>query len=369
MAGLTNPPLISGASPRPTSSTGTSQPLTTPEPRPEVRPEPQPQQQPPPPEPTRAAVEAEPATPLPGVKLVLEAAYDPTSPPRLKGRIAAAGQDEELARWNVGGNSDPTYISSRSTYHPGARVVVDVDLKSGGLPKRAAIDRRTGRPTRGRPSQHSVLAHARKWGYWEFRICFEGALRKLPTDHGQTLLRLRVAADGRVTRSKLLKSELADAEAAKCLEDAARNYRAFSPAPGRQLELELSVKLWPGDAPLPALGLSDEQLEIHRKENPGSISAAAFLAALAPAQPQLEACYARGVQRDPALWGRVLLEIQVLAAGGTPKVRERGSRFPDRKVVRCLRRELRKLSFPAPEGGAVTRMLGLRLGAPPEPSE
>jgi len=303
------------------------------------------------------------------VKLLLETPYDPARPPRPKGRIAAAGQDEELARWNVGGRSDPDYVSSRSGYHPGARVVVDIELKSGGLPKLAPIDRRTGRPTRGRPSEHSVLAHARKWGYWEFRMCFEAALRKLPTDHGQTKLRLRVAADGRVTRSRLVKTELADAEAAQCLERAALNYRDFTPAPGRRLDLELSIKLWPGDAPLPPLGFGPEQLEQHLKANPGSISSELFRTAIEPAISQLEACYAKGVQRDAALWGRVLLEVQVLAGGGTAKVRENGSQFPDRKVVRCIRRELRRLSFPAPNGGAVTRMLGLRLGEPPRGAE
>src|SRR5690606_34298486 len=87
--------------------------------------------------PDPALAEPEPEERLRSVKLEVEAPYDPQSPPRHKGRIAAAGQDEELARWNVGGNSDPDYVSSRSGYHPGARVVVDVDLKSGGLPKLA----------------------------------------------------------------------------------------------------------------------------------------------------------------------------------------------------------------------------------------
>lgn len=316
--------------------------------------------------PTETADVPVPDAPVPDVPVKLEAPYTPVAVPRQKGRVAAAGEDEELARWNIGGNADPNYPSNRSGFHPGARVVVDVDIKSRGLPKRPPVDRRTGRSRRNAPSEHGVLAHARKWGYWDFRICFESALRKNPLDHGQTKLRMRIAPGGKVSRVKLLSSDLEDKDAARCLEEQVANYRDFSPAPGRTVNLELSIKLWPGDAPLPAVSITDEAaVKKFHEANPGKIPDADFVGTVGNALDDIRRCYASGLERDPSLWGRILLEVQIPPEGGVAKVRQNGSQFPDRKVVRCVRRALRGQEFPSPEGGRTTRMIGLRLGQPP----
>ncbi len=62
--------------------------------------------------------------------------------PRKSGRIQAAGEDEVLAQWNVGGTGDPAFVSNRSGYHPGARVIVDTRQGAVLVPKRAI--KRTG---------------------------------------------------------------------------------------------------------------------------------------------------------------------------------------------------------------------------------
>ncbi|MBX3181773.1 MAG: AgmX/PglI C-terminal domain-containing protein [Polyangiaceae bacterium] len=311
-------------------------------------------------EPALGAVTPEPEPPLPEIEWVVEPPHLPGARPRPEGRVAAAGHDEDLARWNLGGVSDPDYPSSRANYHPGARVVVDVAQVTGGLPKTAP----RGQGPR-KPSEQGLLAHARKWGYWPFRICFEAAVRRTPTAHGQTKLRLVLNAAGKVVHSELLGSALDD-EAAACLAQAARDYRPFSPAPGRRVQLELSVKLWPGDAPLPFLAESEQRAAL-ASENPGQLSAEALLAASEPALAASRRCFAEGVQRDPALWGRLQLELQILPRGGVAKVRQSDSRFPDPKVVRCVRRAFREVQYPAPDGGRVTWMLGLRLPARPAP--
>jgi hypothetical protein len=51
--------------------------------------------------------------------------YPVDARPRAADPTQAAADDEELARWNVGGSSDPNSISSQASYHPGTRVVVD----------------------------------------------------------------------------------------------------------------------------------------------------------------------------------------------------------------------------------------------------
>ena len=96
--------------------------------------------------------------------------------PRLPGAVQAAVHDELLARWNVGGTGDPTFISNRSNYHPGARVVVDTTVVAGRLPVRSRHGRR-----RGVLSQQGLLAQSRTQGYWPFRLCFEDGLRRQQT--------------------------------------------------------------------------------------------------------------------------------------------------------------------------------------------
>ncbi len=311
-------------------------------------------------EPALSAPTPEPEPALPEIELIVESPHLPGARPRPEGRVAAAGHDEDLARWNLGGQSDPDYPSSRPSYHPGARVVVDIAQVTGGLPKTAP---RGAGPRK--PSEQGLLAHARKWGYWPLRICFEAAVRRAPTAHGQTKLRLALDAAGKVTQSALLESALDD-EAAACLLQAARDYRPFSPAPGRRVQLELSVKLWPGDAPLPFLAELEQRTAL-ASENPGQLSAEALLTASEPALTASRRCFAQGVQRDPMLWGRLQLELQILPRGGVAKVRQSDSHFPDPKVVRCVKRAFRSVEYPLPEGGRVTWMLGLRLPKRPAP--
>jgi hypothetical protein len=273
----------------------------------------------------------------------------PSRRSRAEGRIVAATQDEELARWNLGGCSDPAHASNRPGYHPAPRVRVDVELLSGSLPSHA----RTG------PSRDRLLAHARSHGYWPFRLCYEDGLRADPKLEGRTSLRMTLAAAGTVKSVRVVHTELASQRVAECLGLQAHKL-VFEPPPGRRVTLEVGVSLWPGDAPVPALlGASEDR--------PPTLDLDAAAALINARRGDLVACYLRGLQEDPRLWGRIELLIELDGQGAVSRTSEQTSRFPDRRVVTCLGRAIREVSFQAVRGAGAGRFVyAVRLGSPPE---
>lgn len=296
-------------------------------------------------------LEAPPPQPSPPARVEPERPYKTFQRPRAQGPVLAAGEDETLARWNLGGTGDPDFISNRPGFHPGARVVVDTELIAGQLPAKSGPGL----------SQRGLLAQSRSRGYWPLRLCYEDALRRDAELSGETRLRISIARSGKVTRATLLKTAL-DTEAGRCLTLAAENL-SYEPGPAAGVvAVELSVKFWRGDAPLPAIGPAPGVLF----ENPGRLEASSVADAIASAVPAVESCYAHGLERDPDLWGRLGLRIDLDADGAIESVHEEESRFPDRQVTACVVAELSQLVFPAPAGGPLSFVQAFRLGAPPE---
>ena len=311
--------------------------------------------------PSAGAVQAEPApTPVApaapsgaSLAFVAEPPFRLFERPRPPGAVHAAVLDETLARWNVGGTGDPSYISNRPGYHPGARVVVDAKVLSGNLPKR-------GR--RGVLSEQSVLAEARKRGYWPYRLCFEDGLRLDQKLSGQTIVRLSIGSSGRVVATRLVQTKLKDENVARCLAERTGDLE-FAPRPSRRVDVELSIKLWPGDAPVALVGPPDGT----PFDNPGILDSEAAARALAQCEPSLRACYQQGVERDAELWGRIQFRIDQAADGRVQKVAEDESRFPDRQVVDCMVNVIQTQPLPAPKGGELTFVFAVRLGSMPAP--
>jgi hypothetical protein len=294
---------------------------------------------------------------LPSIEV--EAPYRLWERPRERGDVYAAGRDEELARWNVGGTRDPAFISSRPGYHPGARVQVDAEAMGTRLPERAPRDRRTGRALRVLTAS-ALLAHLRKYGYWPYRLCFEEGLRKDQALKGETILRADVDSNGRVVSARLLGTKLSIPSVAECL---SRKTLALQvPAPGRSLRVKVGIKLWPGDAPVPSIGPPDGAA----LENSGRIDIAVVRTATSAITGEIAACYAAALERDPGLWGRIELRIDLDERGRVRKVAENESRFPAREVVSCAAASLQKVAFPRPSDGPISVVYAIRLGQPPE---
>ncbi len=302
------------------------------------------------------------SAPPPIERIGIEAPHRLYERPRLRGQVAAAGADETLARWNVGGTGDPEFKSNRAGYHPGARVRVDTQVLRGRLPKRLRRNRRTGRYPKVL-SHRSLLARSRKYGYWPFRLCFEDGLRENQRLKGKTVLRVVINGRGRVSSARLASSKLKDSVAVECLRDRARELKYPPPPRGRSIIVRLTVALWPGDAPVSRTGPPRGE----SFENPGKVDKRALAKSLAALVPGVAECYAQGLARDPGLWGRIALRLDLSERGKLGRVTEHESRFPDRKVSRCVRRLAGKIRLPAPEQGEVSLVVAFRLGQPPEP--
>ncbi len=308
------------------------------------------------------------APPVPTPTVEVETPYKLYERPRPQGTVYAAGRDQILARWNVGGTGDPSFISNHPGYHPWPRVRVDTKILRGHLPRRAPFDRRTGH-RRHVLSVARVQAEARANGYWKFRLCSEAGLRRDQKMHGQTILRLSITARGHVMHAHLVKSKLKDAEVAKCLRHALHKL-TFKPAPRHRVDVQLSVKLWPGDAPVPRDGPPHDY---KATDNPGELDVHAIQKATTDVPDAARACYRSALERDPHLWGRIELRVDLDKRGRVRHVAEDESRFPDRSVVRCVVQALDKCHFHAAKGGALSFVYALRLGRlaplPAKPAE
>ncbi|HVU05253.1 MAG TPA: AgmX/PglI C-terminal domain-containing protein [Polyangiaceae bacterium] len=270
--------------------------------------------------------------------------------PRSEGAVQAAVEDEALARWNVGGSSDPDCASNRRGFHVAPRVKVDIDVREGRLPAKSA--------KQGELSELAVLAQTRNRGYWPLRLCYQEGLRAAPKLAGKTAVHMTIGRSGHVAHARLLTTELRDHEVATCV--ASRlGALSFAPAPRRRVEVDVTVDLNPGDAVLP---------DTCTAEDPESVPDAvpsALQDALEARLPALESCYAAGLERDPALWGRIAFELDVAPDGRVRKVGQHDSRFPDTGVVACGARALEGLGLPSPAEGGTRLVWGVRFGQAP----
>lgn len=273
----------------------------------------------------------------------IESPYLPGGPARPSGVVAASAFDEELARWNVGGSSDPSHPSNRAKYHPAPRVVVSLGATAN--PKRAE---------KAEALRLAWLLEARSNGYWPFRSCFEIGLRRRADLSGKVRLRLRVTTRGSVSQARLLSRELPDPDVDACLARVARNL-TFKRTPRRALDLDLNVELWPGDAPLPSrVNATGAPLDL-----------APLAKALSADASPLAACCANATRNDPKLWGRVALSIRTDSSGKVLSAREQESRFPDAGAVACMARALDGVQALPTHGKALEFVWAVRCGEPP----
>ncbi len=285
--------------------------------------------------------------------LTFELPYPMDARPRSDNPEQAATDDEELARWNVGGSADPNSPSSRASYHPGTRVVVDTrqaKLRPGAV---------RGPAPRGLTLER-VRAQARSHGYWPFRLCFEAGQHDKKGSGGETRVAFTIGSHGRVRAARLLDSELGNPSSAACLVREVLKLE-FSPRPTRALAMVASIKIWPGDADLP---------EVSATPRGGAAPGGAFDAELMRArvlgkQAELEACFAEARRSDPKLWGRLALSVILEVDGQVHRVSEVESHFPSPSATRCAQVLIAALQFPSVNGKPFSFVVPLRLSPDP----
>lgn len=291
-------------------------------------------------EPVRAEPSpAVPPSPLPSV--VIEPPYSALGHRRLATEMLTLGRDEELMQWALGGTADPEHPSNRPGYHPATRVVVDLELLS--------------RAPKG--STRRLLATARSSGYWPFRACFEAAQRLSPKTERSARVRLTLSARGKALAGRSI-GPASDRDYAHCVLERVRALD-FSPGFLRKLDVEISLKQWPGHAPLPPHapdGAAAPRLpEVAR-------------ASLESLTPTLGACYQTGLSADSKLWGRLALRLKLGEGGAVQEAAQVETRFPNAAVVDCARQAL--LGARLGDCGVGELTFAVRFGAqgaPPAP--
>lgn len=292
------------------------------------------------PEPPPPAPEVEPE-PEPSVRVAIEPPYSPLGHPRLGTEMATLERDEELFQWALGGSSAPQHPGNRPGYHPATRVVVDVRLLS-----RAPVG-----------STKRVERIARSSGYWPLRACFEQAQRLSPRSERAARVRLSLGATGKLLGARLMEAP-AEREYGRCVLERLRKLD-FTPGFSRKLDVEISVKQWPGHAPVPPRAPEDA---------PRLRASDALRASLEALRPALGACYRARLERDRGLWGRLALRLELDGDASVRGAREVETRFPDPAMVECARQAVLGARLAPSESRELT--LGLRFaqgvaGAPP----
>ena len=269
--------------------------------------------------------------------------------PRAQDPLQAAAEDEELARWDAGGSSDPNSVPSQASYHPGTRVVVDA----------RAAKRRPGAPALPAPrglTYDRVQAQARSHGYWPFRLCFELGQRDKKSSGGETRVAFTIGTRGKVTAARLLDSKLGNPASAACLVRELLKLE-FTPAPANKLRMVASIRIYPGDAELPVVPDPAVVASLPRAE----FDPEAMRARVTAKQIELDACFAEARRADPARWGRLALSVVLEMDGSVHRVTEVESHFPNAAATRCAQVLVSSVIFPSVNGKPFSFVVPLRI--------
>ena len=289
-----------------------------------------------------------PAHPPLSAQISVDLPYPADARPRAQDPAQAAAEDEELARWNIGGSSDPSSISSRASFHPGTRVVVDT----------RPAKRRAGAPPLPAPrglTHQRVQAQARSRGYWPFRLCFERGQRDKKSSGGETRVAFSIGTRGKVSAARLLDSKLENATAACMVRELSK--LEFTPAPASKLRMVASIQVYPGDVELPVV----PDIALVAALPRGEFDPEAMRARVIEKQVELDACFGEAQRADPALWGRLALSIILEMDGSVHRVSEVESHFPNAAVTRCAQALVSSVIFPSVNGKPFIFVLPLRL--------
>jgi hypothetical protein len=270
----------------------------------------------------------------PRVRVVLEAPHKLGRAPTPASREAYLAGVLEARRWNDGGIGDPPPELPPPEGHPDPRVIVDVER------------------TRGSHKARTLEREARKSHWISMVRCYRLGAYKDPELSGVTRARIEVRRDGKVTGARLLATELDDRAVALCMVKKLRELRFPTARSGSTAWL--SMRIGPGDDPLPP---PDDQL----LPGSGELSVDAMKQGVESGLGAFETCYRDALGYAPALWGRIVLRLHVSERGVLDEAFEGGSRFPDKRMLQCVLRAARKLSFERPKGGDLRFLAPIRF--------
>ena len=266
--------------------------------------------------------------------VVFEAPYKLGARYVLRSEADAKLEAEAIARWNEGGRA--------RSWHPQPRVIVDNVRVKGAI------------------SGAAVLKTARAQGYWPIRRCYDPALPDKPDLRGGVSVKITIDGSGRATQTVVVgQPSLSDRQVVECIRNGLRGFKY--PASRRATsDVTLDVTVGPGDALM------------KRVENPAVTAGAgdmdypvvqALVARHAGAD--VIRCYSDAARREPGLWGRLVLRLDVAPNGAVRDIVEIDSTFPDSATTKCAIDAIRKIGFPPPTNGNIRIVVPIRFGSPP----
>src|SRR5690606_33141286 len=195
-----------------------------------------------------------------------------------------------------------------------------------------------------------VLVFARKYHWIEIVRCYRLGAYKDPYLRGWTRARVKIAASGKVTESKMLETELDDENVARCMVERLASH-TFPPGAAT---VTFAMRVGPGDEPMPP----PDDLIVPGE---GELPLEAMTAGVEAGREAFEACYRAAFAYAPGLWGRMILRFHLTEHGKLDEAFQVNRRFPDPRVSQCVEHAARKLTFPRPEGGEIRFVVPLRL--------
>ena len=263
------------------------------------------------------------------------------------GERPRAGDNGEEGQWNRGdrGEKAAPFVAKQ---HALPRVVISVEHVRGALAA-AEVER---------------LARRQMWS--PVVECFRlGAYRDAKL-HGKTSLRLVALRSGKVLKSHLVMSEVADRTVPACIQK--EMMKLTLPLARTGSAIDMMVSVWPGDEPMSP----PEKLIV---AGPGKLEPKLILESVALHRERIEACYRSALADAPALWGRLNVRLHAGDSGFVDEAFETESHFPDENVSICVLREMRMLKVSEPQGGDGRWIVPIRFWSdrakpphPPSPS-
>jgi hypothetical protein len=219
-------------------------------------------------------------------------------------------------------------------YHPDPRIIIDILDATGRSPA-------------------DLQRTARDAGYWPFRHCYEGGLRRDQDLAGKVSLSLSISTSGQVERSLVSGATLRDKTVIACV---AREAREISFAPGEPAaSTSTEVSLATGDEPV-AVTVPVARAEDLRRS-------------LQSGRPAAEECYAKALAADPWVGGRIELIFRVDVHGEIVEVAQGSTQLAGSELGRCVADAYRGAHLGLPEANHERHFLyALDFEADPMPS-
>lgn len=177
----------------------------------------------------------------------------------------------------------------------------------------------------------------------KFRACYQEGLKKDPTLRGRVVTRFVIGPDGHV-ESAATSGDLKDDDVKECVARATKAL-SFAKPEGGQVAVAYPIVFspesgGPEDGPDASAGSGRIPPAVIQKQIRENFAA-------------FRHCYEEGLKKDPELHGRVTIRFVIGLDGKVQSASGEGD-IPDEKVIDCVARAMRKIAFPAPEGGIVS---------------